>query len=243
MPTAPDLDALLRRIRALCAKAEASPFPEEAEAFLGKAQELMTRHAIDDAMVRRATGPDAAGIVRRDVMVPGPYASARVSLLAAAARPNHCRVVLAPRGAGGRRCVVVGHTADVDLALALHGYLDQQAIRALRVASAGASRPRAFRHAFLLSFSARIGQRLADAARRSQADEVGRRGRSVALALRDRHDAVDRAFFEWFPFSAPRRATASSATGAALGLAAADRAILDRPGLSTPKSLGRGSRS
>ena len=132
MSAAPSHEALIRRIRALCSKADASDFPEEAEAFLAKAQQLMTRHAIDDAVIRRATGSSDGDVVCRTVTVPAPYASARVSLLAAAARPNSCRVALAGSNPDGQRCFLVGHAADVDLTLALYTHLDQQAGRAVR---------------------------------------------------------------------------------------------------------------
>ncbi len=240
MPTAPNHEALIRRIRALCAKADASGFPEEAEAFLAKAQQLITRHAIDDAVIRRATGSSDGDVVCRTVTVPAPYASARASLLAAAARPNSCRVALAGSNPDGQRCFLVGHAADVDLTLELYAHLDQQAARAVRRASAGASRPRAFRHAFLLSYGARIGQRLAVAAGAAQAGEEERRGISVALALRDRRHEVDQAFAARFPFAVRSRRSASSATGLAHGRAAADRAALGRHEVGGRRSLPHG---
>jgi len=44
-------DPILNRVRALLAQAESTNFEAEAETFTAKAQELMTRHAIDMAMV------------------------------------------------------------------------------------------------------------------------------------------------------------------------------------------------
>ncbi|EOD65931.1 DUF2786 domain-containing protein [Amycolatopsis vancoresmycina] len=46
-------------LRALLAKAESSSFPEEAEALSAKAQELMTRHALDRVLV--TAGPELPG--------------------------------------------------------------------------------------------------------------------------------------------------------------------------------------
>ena len=45
----------LSRVRALLAKAESSSFPEEAEALSAKAQELMTRHALDRERISLST--------------------------------------------------------------------------------------------------------------------------------------------------------------------------------------------
>lgn len=42
---------MLTRIRALLAKAEATGFPQEAEALTAKAQELMARHSVDEALL------------------------------------------------------------------------------------------------------------------------------------------------------------------------------------------------
>lgn len=42
---------VIERVRALLAKAESTSFPEEAEAFTAKAQELITRHAIDRTLL------------------------------------------------------------------------------------------------------------------------------------------------------------------------------------------------
>ena len=51
----PDLDpSLLDKVRALLAKAEATAFEEESDAFLSKAQELMTRHNLDRAVLLEA---------------------------------------------------------------------------------------------------------------------------------------------------------------------------------------------
>ncbi|NEA40757.1 DUF2786 domain-containing protein, partial [Streptomyces sp. SID11385] len=50
LPPAHDEPRMLTRIRALLAKAEATGFPEEAEALTTKAQELMARHSIDEAL-------------------------------------------------------------------------------------------------------------------------------------------------------------------------------------------------
>lgn len=54
-PPAADEPRMLTRIRALLAKAEATGFPEEAEALTTKAQELMARHSIDEALLAART--------------------------------------------------------------------------------------------------------------------------------------------------------------------------------------------
>ena len=77
------------RIRALLAKAEGTEFPAEAEAFTSKAQELMSRHAIDTAMLTNDRPHDLGSEVRsRRMHIDNPYALREG---AAAGRGRRCR--------------------------------------------------------------------------------------------------------------------------------------------------------
>lgn len=243
MSTTSTPDHLIRRVQALLAKAESTEFPHEAEAFLTKAQELITRHAIDDARLRRSGVRSSDDIITRDVAVDPPYAAGRTRLLHAVAQSNHCRLVVVGSGGGGRRCLLIGYDLDVDAVLVLFGSLSTQAARAMPITPPG-DRPRRFRHAFLMAYAERVGARLSAAAS-AQQDEVQRdTGRSAALALRDRHDAVDRAVSARFPTLGTVRTSVSSGAGLASGRAAADRAALGgrsisrRPALPIPGSPG-----
>lgn len=62
----------LSKVRALLAKAEATKFPEEAEAFSAKAQELMSRYSLHQAVVDHERGDAPAAAVRR-VWIESPY--------------------------------------------------------------------------------------------------------------------------------------------------------------------------
>jgi hypothetical protein len=59
---------MLERVRALLAKADSTNFPEEAETFRAKADELMTRHSISQWAVEQAEAGRSAPIKpeRRD---------------------------------------------------------------------------------------------------------------------------------------------------------------------------------
>ena len=83
---------VLHRVRGLLAKAESTTFPDEAEALTAKAQQLMTRHAIDRAMIEPDGGPGAAPSSRR-LGIDDPYASAKSHLLHHVAAASNCRVV------------------------------------------------------------------------------------------------------------------------------------------------------
>ena len=86
---------MLARIRALLAKAEATTFVEEADAFTAKAQELMARHAIDAAAVESSAAPGGAraGVAVKRLHIDDPYAEPKMYLLASVAGANSVRVV------------------------------------------------------------------------------------------------------------------------------------------------------
>ena len=87
-------DRVLRRIRGLLTKAESTEFPDEAEALTAKAQELMTRYAVDAALLEVGRPPaDGPGVDTRRVHVRDPYVRAKMQLLAAVAGANDVRLV------------------------------------------------------------------------------------------------------------------------------------------------------
>jgi Protein of unknown function (DUF2786) len=229
---APAVDErVLERVRALLAKAESTTYPEEAETFTAGAQALMARHRIDAAMVQprddgRRGGPDGVRLG-----IDAPYESPKVSLLTAVASANRCRTVWT-RSLGF--CTVVGFATDLEVVETLFTSLLLQATRAVtrqgpRVDGGGRSRTRAFRHAFLLAFAQRIGERLAEESAREEqeaADAPGGERLLPVLAARDVE--VEQALTELFPrLRYARSSTVSDAEGWASGRAAADLADFD----------------
>jgi Protein of unknown function (DUF2786) len=229
----PGDERVLSKVRALLAKAESTTFEPEAEALTEGAQRLMARHSIDAALLaasvdRRADRPSA-----RRIGIDNPYESPKAVLLDRIASANRCRTVWTkPLG----YTTVIGHAADLDAVETLFTSLLVQATRAMtaegaRVDGAGRSRTRSFRQSFLSSFAARIGERLADAAREETEAAVGeasstRRGELVPL-LAARSAEVDATTDELFPSLIMHRSRAShDPEGWHSGRAAADRARL-----------------
>jgi hypothetical protein len=235
-------DAIAERIAALLDKAESTSFPEEADAFLAKAQQLMARHAIDEAMLDAARGTQDE-IAQVDLVITAPYASAKSVLLQAVASSNRCRLVVASRPGGRVACVLVGFEMDIRHTRSLYLSLSHQAVRFMLDAPLPpGDTPRRFRHSFLLAYAWRIGERLeeADALARSDAEAEHRTAspdRSVSLVMASREAKVDRAFAEAFPRLGTRQVSSSSGGGHVSGRAAADRSSLDRP------SVGGGARA
>ena len=221
------LDAgLLARVRALLAKAESTEFEEEAEAFTTKAQELIARHAIDEALLH--TVEDAGEPAARRIPVDDPYADAKACLLAEVAVANRCRIVHSPDLGW---VTAFGYEHDLDAVELLATSLLTQATAAMvRHGSyrdaAGRSRTRSFRRAFLLGFGQRIGERLRAATEGEMAATADADGRLLpVLAARD--DRVRAAEAAAFPGAVQHTTSASNAVGWSAGRAAAELAHLD----------------
>ncbi|MGH3290827.1 MAG: DUF2786 domain-containing protein, partial [Trebonia sp.] len=158
-------ERMLSRIRALLAKAEATEYAEEAEALSARAQELMAKYSIDQALLTAESGrTDAPG--GRRIAVDNPYEAPKTSLLQAVATANRCRVVWSKEVG---LATVVGFDADLDAVELLFTSLLVQASTVMLHAGSrqdayGRSRTRAFRQSFLVSYAIRIGERLLQAA-------------------------------------------------------------------------------
>lgn len=219
---------VLHKVTSLLAKAESTNFPSEAEALTAKAQELMTRHAIDRAHVeaRHGTAPQVGG---RRVGIDDPYAGARYLLLSAVADANRCRAVWTRQWWFS---TVFGDEGDLDAVELLYTSLLVQATRAMvaeprpATGRSASGSTRSFRQSFLVAFARRIGERLAEAAEAVTADEATRSTALVPL-FAARREAADAALAAAFPDLRTTRMSARSAAGWQAGVRAADRAQLD----------------
>jgi Protein of unknown function (DUF2786) len=224
----------LDRVRALLAKAESTEFPEEAEALTSRAQELMARHSIDDALlaatVERSGRAGPGNAAARRLFVDRPYEAAKAVLLDVIATANRCRSIW-HKDLG--LCTVVGFPAELDAVEMLFTSLLVQATTAMVAAGSrqdawGRSRTRSFRQSFLAAYAQRIGERLSEAAgaaeRQAAADTPGV---NLLPVLAARHRVVDESFEAMFPdltrFSA---GSVNDREGWVTGRAAADVATL-----------------
>ncbi|MEU6525667.1 DUF2786 domain-containing protein [Streptomyces sp. NPDC046924] len=216
---------MLGRIRALLAKAEATGFPEEAEALTAKAQELMARHSVDEALLAvRAPSATAPGACR--IGVEPPYEQTKAVLLDAIATANHCRAVW--NEAFGFS-TVVGFAPDLEAVELLYTSLLVQAGTAMTKAEAaqragGRRRTKTFRQSFLAAYAHRVGARLAAAAEGQVTDDL-----LPVLASRD--VAVTERLDRLFPETTTTRLRGvSDAAGWEEGARAADDAQVEARG-------------
>ncbi|MEP6561877.1 MAG: DUF2786 domain-containing protein [Nakamurella sp.] len=222
---------MLGKIRALLSKAEATTFEEEAEALTTKAQDLMTRYAIDEALLEESGGHGDVGA--RRIHIDNPYAQAKVQLLSTVGSINRVRVVWDDQHG---MATVVGMAVDMELVDLLFTSLLVQATRALaevgntRINDGGyqsgrLNRSPSFRRAFLLAYATRIGERLAEAGERATADSSSSHGAELVPVLARRAEEVDRRFDKMFPDTQEIRSKRVDARGWHAGRSAADRAV------------------
>lgn len=219
--TGPGRDKVLSTIRALLAKAESTEFAAEAEALSTKAQAMMTRHAIDEALLHEGDLDDVE-VVSHRVLVDSPYATEKVHLLAAVGRANRTRVVWSDDLA---IATVVGTPVDVDQVELLFVSLLIQATRAM--AEAGTADPGSFdrsprfRRAFLTAYAVRIGERLSAA----DAATTAAYGSQLVPVLQRQEQAIEAAYERLFPHTREMSSTRSyDRSGWEAGRQAADRA-------------------
>ena len=220
-------DRVLSRIRGLLAKAESTEFTAEAEALTAKAQELMSRHAIDSAVLGAREGGAASGDVQaRRLHLTDPHSEAKAAVVQAVGSANGVRVVLMP--AFGI-ATMVGLRGDLDAVELLVTSLLVQSGRALADAVAGAGargRASAYRRGFLYSYAQRIEERLTEARDQARAEARATYGADLAPVLADRQAAVDRVVEELFPRLRRRGGRAVDPAGWHAGRLAADDADL-----------------
>ena len=204
---------MLGRIRALLAKAESTEYPEEAEALSAKAQHLMARHSIDEALLPAAA---ADGPTARRIGVDRPYEGAKALLLDAVAAANACEAVWSSDFGFS---TVVGHRSDLEAVELLYTSLLVQADRALH---RGPSRRKDYRESFLIAYAARIRERLTTATAGELSAHDGAADLLPVLAARD--IAVRTATRRLFPSTTTSRLKGRDPDGWSEGTSAADGA-------------------
>lgn len=207
-------DPMLDRVKALLAKAEASNFPEEREAFNRKATALIAKYGITAAMLAD-DGQLADMVGDRVIVLSDPYARQKAQLLVDIADPLRVKVILnvdVSRGMAGFQAHMFGFASDIDRVDLLLASLLVQSARGLATARPAADRTltasqlKAFRRDWLAGFGVKVRTRLRAAEMRAarehdaaSAEHISSGGRSTALVLADRSHLVEQAIAEAYP--------------------------------------------
>ncbi|NKX91032.1 DUF2786 domain-containing protein [Nocardia coubleae] len=210
-------EKVLGRVRGLLAKAESTSFPDEAETLSAKAQELMTKYAIDHLLLEPSSDLPAT----RRIWLDTPYTDAKALLIDRVAHANRCRAIFA---AEWGFVTVVGDDTDLDLVELLSTSLLVQATRTMiDTADTGEARSRHYRKAFLTAYATRIGERLTEATDTT----IAHAPNHLLPVLAARQHQIDKAFDTYFPTARAKGITIRSAEGWAAGTDAATEARVD----------------
>lgn len=208
------------KIAKLLRKAE-STTPEEAELLFAKAQELMAKYAIDDAMVREAMGDKAPNdpLVREEFVMVGLYRYALARMTFLLLHYNDVKV-LKLSDPGWRQVgskvykenevyVAVGYKSDIDRCRVLETSLHLQALRAENAwwrenmglySGLPKSKQHLARRGFLFAFAEGAGLKIKEAtAKGRQVAEEEHGSTSVALVLQSKEIRVQLEFERQFP--------------------------------------------
>ena len=220
---------ILERVRGLLAKAESTTFEAEAESLTEKAQQLMARYAIDQAMLHVGSENDESTPDARRIGIDDPYAQCKSSLLHRVALANDCKAIWS-RDLGF--ATIFGFAENIETVELLHTSLLVQATTAMVAAGSkrnhsGQSRTRSFRQSFLYAYATRIGERLEKAKHETVVEAGKEHGPSLLPVLASRDEAVTDYFDRLFPESGSLRMSATDREGWIAGNVAADHANLN----------------
>jgi len=223
-----DDQRLIDKIRGLLAKAEATEFEDEANSFMEKAEELMAKYRIDEAVLQ-AAGKAAADPIEQVEVKIGKWAKAKGVMIVKLCEAFDCHAIWLSNASKGR-LGLVGHTSDLDVVRVLLTSLEIQLDRALRgVQGYDTGSTRAKRASFAYGWCSRVGARIAEHYGKVLADEAEKSGQSesVALVLASREKQVGAKFEEFYhtkPRYSRRSTRVSSHSSYESGQAAGDRA-------------------
>ncbi|MFV2195267.1 DUF2786 domain-containing protein [Nocardiopsis sp. LOL_012] len=189
MSTIPD--NILRKVRALLAKAEAASTDAERLAYTAKADQWMARHSIDAALLNEQHGTTDAPTFKR-VRVTNPRALAKAELLMAIADAVRCKGLRDRLRNGAVHVSVYGYPTDIERVEILYTSLLLQMANGLETTEVPRwADTRTFRRSWLYGFALQVGQRLTDIQKTAEHDTTPTEGQSTALVLRDRSKAVE----------------------------------------------------
>lgn len=250
MNPTPEQQDRLAKVRALLAKAESTHHPEEAKTFSEKAQELMAKWAIDDAMLRASKG-DAGSIETLIIWLDAnEYRGPKIRLLADLAEVNDCKCVMYPQtyreveGVRKRqfRFEIVGYDDDRAFVETLYTSLMTQAaielihpdvLMTMEIECEEGGHRIKWRNSFMMAYARKIRDRLTEAKERAKREAAPRYATgTMAMVLVGKADLVTKRFEALHP-KLRKGGTSSAGQGmgsaSELGHRAAGRADLGAP--------------
>lgn len=231
-----DTESRAETINKLIAKAERAGSEAEAEAFFEKAQDLMTRWAIDEAMLDSTSKEKADEIVSESIRLRrSGYFKMMVELYTQVASANSVRVLFRNPESWGENAgvILIGWKGDTERTAMLSASLLAQCVRESKRSmpemyrNAGDTEKARWRRAFRMAYAIRIGQRLREQVERTRQDVASESGSDFLPVLVSREGKVDKFIEENFNVKEGRKSRSKyDPNGYNAGHAAADRADL-----------------
>lgn len=202
------------KISKLLRKAESTSSQAEAESLFEKAQELMTKYAIDEAMLN-LKAEKTEEIVRKTYVFSGIYRKPLFELGYFVGLENDCKVLVYDRSRSPqeRHCILIGFESDVRNAMLLIQSLEIQALASMKAWWDETGSEMGFdkgsgkkaRKEFIHGFALEIWRRL-QAGRKSgiKQAETESGSESVALVLANKRDLVENWFADHYGGSVRR---------------------------------------
>jgi Protein of unknown function (DUF2786) len=209
------------------AKAEATAYPEEAEALSAKAEELITRYALEHLIDAPDTDQSDDGIRSRRIWIDAPYVLPKAMLINTVAEANRCRTIVSEKLGFS---TILGDEQDIAAVELLATSLlvagrSRHARARARVAVGDVTHRGVSAIVPRVLCAQRIGERLRAASEGVLADTG--RAHELLPVLRGHAERISALQDKLFPEIRRRAPAVSDAQGWALGRAAADLAQLD----------------
>lgn len=184
-------ESQLEKVRSLLAKAESTPFAEEAKAFFEGAQRIMTIYAIEEAEIRQETRKDEKPIMVT-VLIERPYAMAKAVLLNSVSNASNCIVTIPHssrrKGKDSFNAYLHGFSNRVtDVEMLYTSLLVQCQAEMFRIPKPDGVHGKTWFNNFMLGYAEEIANRLAKAKR--DAEKESSVGNALVL-LRNEKAAV-----------------------------------------------------
>lgn len=238
-------DARLDKIQKLLRKAEGTGTEEEAAAFFAKAEELMTKYAIDDAMLQASGKMEREEVSTKHVKIASTYFDPDRMLISGIGRAHNVKLL---QNKQGKYVVLVGFPSDIENTIMLYNLLQVQAARFAREAMRNEPESRygtamdqyVWRRSFREGFASRVAERLKEQKERTTEEAVkAQTGSGMELVLVDRKKQVDQFFSAMGKGKVRGGNTRYNGSAGAAGRRAGNRADISNKRVGGRKAISR----
>lgn len=206
----------LKRVQGLLAKAESVAGTPEADVFMQKAFELMSKYGVEESVARAGAGDDSSEVGTWEFVARGKYPLDQLLLVNAVSKALHCTAI---RLNGGKTLRVYGAKRHLDRVQMLAGMLvGQMLATAAKAASPNTARIStvSYRKSVMQGFTSTVAARLREAEQTATAETSDVAGTEVVLVSDARRAAAAmRKDFPRTTSSGARRSSAGYSAGAA----------------------------